>query len=66
MERYEFGGSGRLQKRKEVKKGKCKGTCVEERKKGIKRKKKRKRNAVRVWRIKKREKKGNGITIFLQ
>ena len=26
----EFGGSGRLQKRKEVKKEKCKGTCVEE------------------------------------
>ena len=40
----EFGGSGRLQKKKEVKKEKCKGTCVEE---------KKKRNAVRVWRIKK-------------
>ena len=34
----EFGGSGRLQKKKEVKKEKCKGTCVEEKKK---RKKKR-------------------------
>ena len=30
----EFGGSGRLQKRKEVKKEKCKGTCVEKKKKG--------------------------------
>ena len=26
----EFGGSGRDKKRKEVKKEKCKGTCVEE------------------------------------
>ena len=33
LERSEFGGSGRLQKRKEVKKEKCKGTCVEEEKK---------------------------------
>ena len=32
----EFGGSGRLQKRKEVKKEKCKGTCVKEKKKGKK------------------------------
>ena len=47
MERSEFGGSGRLQKRKEVKKEKCKGTCVEEEKK----------NAVCVWRTKKEEKK---------
>ena len=53
----EFGGSGRLQKRKEVKKEKCKDTCVKEEKKGKKRKKK-KRNAVRVWRIKKKGKKG--------
>ena len=50
----EFGGSGRLQKKKEVKKEKCKGTCVEEKKK---RKKKEKRNAVHVWRIKKERKK---------
>ena len=50
----EFGGSGRLQKKKEVKKEKCKGTCVEEKKK---RKKKEKRNAVHVWRIKKEGKK---------
>ena len=35
----EFGGSGRLQKRKEVKKEKCKGTCVEEKKKREKKKK---------------------------
>ena len=49
----EFGGSGRLQKKKEVKKEKCKGTCVEEKKK----RKKKKRNAVRVWRIKKEGKK---------
>ena len=35
----EFGGSGRLQKKKEVKKEKCKGTCVEEKIKGKKRKK---------------------------
>ena len=34
----EFGGSGRLQKRKEVKKEKCKGTCVEEKKKKKKKK----------------------------
>ena len=47
MERYEFGGSGRLQKRKEVKKEKCKGTCVEEKKRGGKKKeKKEERNAV--------------------
>ena len=60
----EFGGSGRLQKKKEVKKEKCKGMCVEEKKK---RKKKKKRNAVCVWRIKKEgKKKSNGITIFLQ
>ena len=32
----EFGGSGRLQKKKEVKKEKCKGMCVEEKKKGKK------------------------------
>ena len=30
----EFGGSGRDKKRKEVKKEKCKGTCVEEKKRG--------------------------------
>ena len=35
----EFGGSGRLQKKKEVKKEKCKGTCVKEKKKGKKEKK---------------------------
>ena len=35
----EFGGSGRDKKRKEVKKEKCKGTCVEEKKRGEKRKK---------------------------
>ena len=29
----EFGGSSRLQKRKEVKNEKCKGTCVKEKKK---------------------------------
>ena len=34
----EFGGSGRLQKKKEVKKEKCKGTCVEEKKKRKKKK----------------------------
>ena len=34
MNVLEFGGSGRLQKRKEVKKEKCKGTCVEEKKRG--------------------------------
>ena len=45
-----FGGSGRDKKRKEVKKEKCKGTCVKEKKKG-------KKNAVRVWRIKKEGKK---------
>ena len=50
----EFGGSGRLQKRKEVKKEKCKGTCVKEKKKG----KKKKRNVIRGWRIKKEGKKG--------
>ena len=36
----EFGGSGRLQKKKEVKKEKCKGTCVEEKKKRKKKEKK--------------------------
>ena len=57
LERSKFGGSGRLQKWKEVKKEKCQGTCVEEKKKGKKGKKKRKRNAVHVWRIKKEGKK---------
>ena len=43
----EFGGSGRDKKRKEVKKEKCKGTCVEEKKRGGKKKeKKEERNAV--------------------
>ena len=37
----EFGGSGRLQKKKEVKKEQCKGLCVEEKKKGKKEKKKK-------------------------
>ena len=32
LERSEFGGSGRLQKRNEVKKEKWKGMCVEEKK----------------------------------
>ena len=32
----EFGGSGRLQKKKEVKKEKCKGTCVEDKRRGEK------------------------------
>ena len=63
----EFGGSGRDKKRKEVKKEKCKGTCVEEKRWG---KKKKEKNAVRVWRIKKegekKEKRGNDITIFSQ
>ena len=54
LERSEFGGSGRLQKRKEVKKEKWKGMCVEEKKQ---REKKGKKNAVRVWRIKKEGKK---------
>ena len=34
----EFGGSGRDKMRKEVKKEKCKGTCVEEKKRGGKKK----------------------------
>ena len=55
MERYELGRSDRLQKRKVVKKEKWKGMCVEEKKQ--REKKKRKRNAVRVWRIKKEGKK---------
>ena len=43
----EFGGSGRDKKRKEVKKEKCKGTCVEEKKRGGKKKeKKEERNEV--------------------
>ena len=47
-----------MQKRKVVKKEKWKGMCVEEKKQREKRgKKKRKRNAVRVWRIKKGKKK---------
>ena len=37
----EFGGSGRDKKRKEVKKEKCKGTCVEEKKRGGKKKEKK-------------------------
>ena len=55
MESYELGRSDRLQKRKVVKKEKWKGMCVEEKKQ--REKKKRKRNAVRVWRIKKEGKK---------
>ena len=42
----EFGGSGRDKKRKEVKKEKCKGTCVEEKKRGEKKEKKKERNAM--------------------
>ena len=57
LERSKFGGSVRLQKWKEVKKEKCQGTCVEEKKKRKKGKKKRKRNVVHVWRIKKEGKK---------
>ena len=49
----EFGGSVRNKKRKEVKKERCRGTCVEEKKK----EKKEESNAVRVWRIKKEGKK---------
>ena len=59
----EFGGSGRLQKKKEVKKEKCKGMCVEEKKK---RKKKEKKCGTCVEDKKRGEKKSNGITIFLQ
>ena len=73
----EFGGSGRDKKWKEVKKGKCKGTCVEEKNRGGKKgKKEEERNAVHVWRIKKEGKKNkkemvsqyfhNIFTIFLQ
>ena len=36
----EFGGRSRLQKRKYVKKEKCKGTCVKEKKEGKKRRRK--------------------------
>ena len=54
-----FGGSGRDKKRKEVKKEKCKGTCVEEKKRGGKKGKKRRKKCGSVWRIKKEgEKKG--------
>ena len=80
----EFGGSGRLQKRKEVEKEKCMGTCVKEKKKGKKEKKcgtcvedkkrgkkkekkgkkKRKRNAVHVWRIKKERKKNEMVSQY--
>ena len=54
LERYELGRSDRLQKRKVVKKEKWKGMCVEEKKQ---RENKRKRNAVRVCRIKKKREK---------
>ena len=50
----EFGGSGRDKKRKEVKKEKCKGTCVEEKKRGEKR---RRKKCGSVWRTKKEGKK---------
>ena len=68
----EFGGSGRDKKRKEVKKEKCKGTCVEKKKRGQKKGKRRRKKCGSVWRIKKEgKKKGkkeeeNGITIFSQ
>ena len=67
-----FGGSGRDKKRKEVKKEKCKGTCVEKKKRGQKKGKRRRKKCGSVWRIKKEgKKKGkkeeeNGITIFSQ
>ena len=72
----EFGGSGRDKKRKEVKKEKCKGTCVEEKKRGQKKGKRRRKKCGSVWRIKKEGKKKrkkrrrkwyhNIFTIFLQ
>ena len=53
----EFGGSGRDKKRKEVKKEKCKGTCVEKKKRGQKKGKRRRKKCGSVWRIKKEGKK---------
>ena len=62
----EFGGSGRLQKRKEVKKEKWKGMCVEEKKQREKKgKKKKKKKCGKCVEDKKRGKK-NSITIFSQ
>ena len=58
----EFGGSDREKKRKEGKKEKNKGTCVEKKKRG-KKKRKKEGNAVRMWR---RKKEGNTIVIFSQ
>ena len=75
LERSEFGGSGRLQKRKEVKKRKVEGyVCGGEKTKGKKRKKERKKKkcGTCVEDKKKREKKEKekekekGITIFSQ
>ena len=55
----EFGGSGRLQKRKEVKKEKWKGMCVEEKKQREKKEKKKKKKCGMCVKDKKRgEKKG--------
>ena len=51
----EFGGSDREKKRKEGKKEKNKGTCVEEKKRGGEKKEKRKESP-RVWREKKKRK----------
>ena len=66
LERSKFGGSGRLQKRKEVKKEKCKGMCVEEKKQREKKgKKKKKKKCGKCVEDKKRGKK-NSITIFSQ
>ena len=52
----EFGGSGREKKRKEGKKEKSKGTCVEEKKRG-KKKEKRKKKEMPCVEDKKRGKK---------
>ena len=57
MERPEFRRSGRLQKRKEVKKEKWKGMCVEEKKQREKRKEKKKKCGTCVEEKKQREKK---------
>ena len=53
-----------MQKRKEVKKEKCKGTCVEEKKRAKKRKRKKRKESPRVWREKKKGEKRNYIIIF--
>ena len=61
----EFGGSDRDKKWKEVKKEKCKGTCVEEKKKG-KRRRKKCGTCVKDKKEGKKEEERNGITIFSQ